>query len=95
MGQPYPNGTFFQLQTNLSTKTAFQSYLSGKVLAEKGEKRHSTFAETQYGPRFEHLAPLLRHRGYCGTVICECSGTQADDALTMLRLWENCETKDI
>ena len=60
-----------------------------------GEKRHRTFAEEKYGPRFEHLAPLLRHRGYCGTVICECSGTQADDALTMLRLWENCETKDI
>lgn len=54
-----------------------------------GEKMHRTFAETKYGPRFELLAPLLRSRGYRGTVICECRGTQADDARTMLRLWEN------
>lgn len=55
----------------------------------KGEKMHRTFAEEKYGPRFEYLAPLLRSRGYCGTVICECRGTQADDAMTMQRIWNN------
>ena len=54
-----------------------------------GEKMHRTFAEEKYGPRFEYLAPLLRQRGYCGTVICECRGTQADDARTMQRLWQS------
>ena len=53
-----------------------------------GEKRHRTFAETKYGPRFELLAPHLYARGYCGTVICECKGTQADDALEMQRIWK-------
>ncbi len=48
-----------------------------------GEKRHRTFAEADYGPRFENLGPLLRERGYCGTVICECAGTQVEDAMAM------------
>jgi len=54
-----------------------------------GEKRHRTFAEPKYGPRFELLAPLLKARGYCGTVICECKGTQADDAAAMRAMWES------
>ena len=53
-----------------------------------GEKRHHTFAEEKYGPRFENLAPLLYTRGYDGTVICESKGTQADDAMAMRRIWQ-------
>jgi deoxyribonuclease-4 len=52
-----------------------------------GEKRHHTFAEPEYGPRFEMLAPHLAQRGYHGTVICECKGTQADDAAQMQRVY--------
>ena len=55
---------------------------------QAGEKRHRTFAETAYGPRFEQLAPLLRARGYEPRVICECKGTMAEDARTMKRLYE-------
>jgi len=54
-----------------------------------GEKQHRTFAEKDYGPRFEHLAPLLYERGYDATVICESKGTQADDAAEMLAIWKN------
>ena len=54
-----------------------------------GEKRHRTFAETDYGPRFEHLAPLLKERGYEPTIICECRGTQAEDALAMRGLYDS------
>ena len=53
-----------------------------------GEKRHHTFDEPNFGPRFEHLAPQLYARGYHGTVICECKGTQADDAQKMARMYE-------
>ena len=52
-----------------------------------GEKRHHTFDEADYGPRFEHLAPQLFKRGYHGTVICECKGTQADDARKMSEIY--------
>ncbi len=53
-----------------------------------GEKRHRTFAEEKYGPRFEHLAPLLKERGYEPRVICECHGTMAEDAKTMMDIYQ-------
>ena len=56
-----------------------------------GEKMHRTFAETKYGPRFELLGPLLRERKYRSTVICECRGTQADDAVQMMRIFTSAE----
>ena len=54
-----------------------------------GEKRHRTFAETGYGPRFEHLAPLLKARGWTPRIICECKGTMAEDAASMRRIYES------
>ncbi|MGI6670753.1 MAG: TIM barrel protein [Christensenellales bacterium] len=53
-----------------------------------GEKKHHTFAEPEYGPRFEHLAPLLVQRGYQATIICESKGTMAEDAQAMLALYQ-------
>ncbi len=55
---------------------------------DKGEKRHRTFAEEAYGPRFQHLAPLLRQRGYQARIICECHGTMAEDARAMKEMYE-------
>ena len=52
-----------------------------------GEKRHRTFAEEAYGPRFRHLAPLLKQRGYAPRIICECKGTMAEDAKTMMEIY--------
>ena len=53
-----------------------------------GEKRHRTFAEEKYGPRFEHLAPLLIERDYEPRIICECHGTMAEDAKAMLEIYQ-------
>lgn len=50
---------------------------------KKGEIRHRIFAETDYGPEFSQLAPLLAQRGYHGILICESRGTQAEDAALM------------
>lgn len=52
-----------------------------------GEKRHRTFAEGEYGPRFEGLATLLKARGYAPRVICECKGTMAEDARAMMDMY--------
>ena len=52
-----------------------------------GERRHRTFADADFGPRFGHLAPLLKARGYVPRVICECRGTMAEDAAEMARLY--------
>ena len=54
-----------------------------------GEKRHRTFQDEGFGPRFEHLAPLLKTRGYAPTVICESRGTMAEDALTMQTIYNS------
>ncbi len=55
---------------------------------KNGEKRHRTFAEEKYGPRFEHLAPLLKRRGYAPRIICECHGTMAEDAKAMMEIYQ-------
>ena len=48
-----------------------------------GEKRHWTFADTQYGPEFEPVADLILQKGCTPTLICESAGTQAEDAAQM------------
>jgi len=49
----------------------------------KGEIRHKTFDDLDFGPDFAHLAPLLANRRYAGTLICESRGTMAEDASAM------------
>ena len=67
---------------------AMHVHFSSIEYTAAGEKRHRTFAEEGFGPRFEHLAPLLRGRGYAPRIICECKGTMAEDALAMKRIYE-------
>ena len=50
---------------------------------QSGEKRHRTFADTQFGPDFALLAPLLVDAKWTPRIICESSGTQAEDACVM------------
>jgi len=50
---------------------------------KSGEKRHHTFADTQFGPDFALLAPLLADPKWTPTLICESAGTQAEDACAM------------
>lgn len=60
----------------------------------KGEIRHRTFAEEDYGPNHEDLLPLLIARGYQGNLICESRGTMAEDAASMMRTYESLLIKD-
>ena len=48
-----------------------------------GEKKHLTFADSEYGPEFEPLAEAIVREGVCPRIICESAGTMAEDALTM------------
>ncbi len=50
---------------------------------DAGEKRHLTFADEIYGPRFEPLAEAIAREHLSTTVICESAGTQSDDALAV------------
>ena len=51
------------------------------------QKRHWTFAETQFGPEPQPLMELLAERGLAPVVICESAGTQAEDACTMQQMY--------
>ena len=41
-----------------------------------------------FGPEPQPLMALIAERGLSPVVICESSGTQAEDARTMQLLWE-------
>lgn len=56
---------------------------------KNGEKKHLTFADDKYGPFFETLAHELYDRKLTPVVICESDGTQAEDALTMQKIYED------
>ena len=45
------------------------------------------FSDEGYGPDFFALAPVLKKYSLEPTVICESRGNQADDALTMQRIF--------
>ena len=54
-----------------------------------GEKCHRTFADDGgYGPAWEPLAAAVARRGWSPTFICESAGTQAEDALTMKKIYQ-------
>jgi len=50
---------------------------------QRGEIRHLTFEDSEYGPDFAQIAAALRARGYEPVAICESAGKQAEDALIM------------
>ena len=53
-----------------------------------GEKKHLTFADTEFGPCFEPLAEAIVREGVYPRIICESDGTQAEDALYMKKAYE-------
>ncbi len=66
----------------------FHVHFSRIEFTKGGEKRHWTFADTQFGPEPMPLVELFATRGLTPTVICESAGTQAEDAQTMQRAYE-------
>ena len=65
----------------------FHVHFSRIEYSKGGEKRHWTFAETQFGPEPQPLMELLAERGLAPVIICESAGTQAEDAQTMQRMY--------
>lgn len=54
-----------------------------------GEVRHLTFEDSVFGPEFEPLAQIIRKYRLEPVIICESSGTQADDAIQMKRMYNS------
>ena len=82
-----------RLETALGDERArrFHVHFSRIEFSKGGEKRHWTFAETQFGPEPQPLMELLAERRLEPVIICESAGTQAEDARTMQQLYgETC-----
>lgn len=56
-----------------------------------GEKKHHTYAETEYGPEFLPIAQIVAERDLTPTIICESAETQTADAAEMQKIYENCK----
>jgi len=65
----------------------FHAHFAKMEYGPKGEIRHLTFDDTQFGPDFQSLGRLLAERKLSPTVICESSGRQIDDAAQMLQMY--------
>ncbi len=52
-----------------------------------GEKMHLTFQQEDFGPDPAPLMAEVARRNWSPTFICESAGTQAEDALTMKRMY--------
>ncbi|MBE5786107.1 MAG: endonuclease IV [Clostridiales bacterium] len=77
------------LEASLGVDRARQLHIHFSTIeyTAAGEKRHRTFADADFGPRFHHLAPFLKARGYQARVICESKGTMAEDAKAMMDIY--------
>lgn len=67
----------------------FHIHYSRIEFTNGGEKKHWTFADTQYGPEFEPIAEIIYKKGLSPTIICESRGTQSNDAIKMKQIYEN------
>lgn len=54
-----------------------------------GEKRHLTFDDEVYGPRYEPLCQTIAENVFSPTIICESAGTQTRDAKRMRMAYES------
>ncbi len=56
---------------------------------DKGEIRHLTFEDTEYGPEYAPLAELFDEYKMSPYIVCESNGTMSDDALAMKKMHKN------
>jgi len=55
----------------------------------KGEIKHLTFKDTEYGPEFEPLAKVLNEYKLEPYILSESAGTQAEDSSYMKNVYYN------
>ena len=66
----------------------FHVHFSKIMYGGKGEIKHLTFEDDVYGPEFEPFAAALKKLKLEPYIVCESSGTQAEDAREMKRIYE-------
>ena len=64
-------------------------HFSKIMYGDKGEIKHLTFEDNEYGPEFEPLAKVIKKYNLEPFIICESHGTRAEDANEMKEIFEN------
>ena len=70
----------------------FHVHFSKIMYGGKGEIKHLTFEDREYGPEFEPLAEAIAELRLEPYIICESAGTQAEDAAEMKRIYNSIDT---
>ena len=63
-------------------------HFSKIAFSKGGEIKHLTFSDKEFGPEFNPLAEMLKKYDLKPYIICESSGTQAEDALEMKKIYQ-------
>lgn len=80
----YQNIIYYLIQNiGLDKVRKMHVHFSKIEYGPKGELKHLTFDDTQYGPEFKGLAEVIKEYNMSPVVICESKGTQAEDAKIM------------
>ena len=58
-----------------------------------GEKKHLTFADTQFGPDYEPMLDEIIKRDLQPFIVCESAGTQSEDCGVMKDYYEKAKAK--
>ena len=66
----------------------FHVHFSKIMYGAKGEIKHLTFEDCEYGPEFEPLAIALKELKLEPYIVSESAGTQSDDAVAMKRIYK-------
>ena len=77
----------------ISRLREFHGHFSKIEYTTGGEKRHLTFEDRKYGPDFEPMLEICLRKNLDPTIICESSGTQAEDAKVMSKYYNNLQTE--
>jgi deoxyribonuclease-4 len=67
----------------------FHMHFSKIMYSAKGEIKHLTFEDVNYGPEFEPLAVALKELSLQPYIVSESAGTQAEDAAYMKKVYAN------
>ncbi len=82
---------FNKIENKLGIERAmcFHAHYSRIEYTNAGEKKHHTFAESEYEPDFDYIAEIMVERGTSNRIICESAGTQTRDAMAIKKMYEN------
>ena len=87
---------FDAIENKLGSERAarFHIHYSRIEYTNAGEKKHHTYAETEFEPEFTPLAEIMAERGAAPRIICESAGTQTKDAQELKRIYMNLFKQD-